>query len=562
MQAKLVFENGNTEFRNVTIKESDGVTIASLSPEEIGSGVSYVDFLFDHLTAKVGDPGYFVTDAILNGTIITEFKPREETKVAPTTYAFIGCYGQCYGTDGILGIVTGMRYDFGSVVQYYNGTYSTYPRFYLDGDYPYEDIKVEFYHLEDGSYSSMARKYREYQLTRGGCVPLAERVKKDPRLKKSVDSIAVRVRQGWKPVPSPVENQTPETEPPMHVACTFSRVGDIAEEFRKANIPEAEFCLVGWNYGGHDGRFPQIFPPDPRLGGEEEMVKLIKKVKDLGYGIVCHDDATAAYTIADCFDEEYLLRNKDGNLHLRPTLWSGGRPHKICPQREYERFEVENQEKLAQLGFEGIHYIDVITILPLLKCYDPRHPLSRQDSAYWYRKIMKLSREKFGGFSSESSFDFAASDLDYVLYATFSEGKPAQHPFSDRVVPFFELVYHGIMLYNPCTFTLNYCAKGVDNRLKYIEYGGRPLACYYANFAQHDHWMGLEDLLCDNDEQLADSVKRVKQMADDYALFESVRYEFMDSHEKIADGVFRTVYSNGMTVTVDYNKGTFDITNK
>jgi len=51
-------------------------------------------------------------------------------------------------------------------------------------------------------------------------------------------------------------------------------------------------------------------------------------------------------------------------------------------------------------------------------------------------------------------------------------------------------------------------------------------------------------------------------MADDYALFESVRYEFMDSHEKIADGVFRTVYSNGMTVTVDYNKGTFDITNK
>ena len=37
--------------------------------------------------------------------------------------------------------------------------------------------------------------------------------------------------------------------------------------------------------------------------------------------------------------------------------------------RQYERFECENQPKLAEYGFEGIHYIDVITILPLVKCY-------------------------------------------------------------------------------------------------------------------------------------------------------------------------------------------------
>ena len=160
----------------------------------------------------------------------------------------------------------------------------------------------------------MAREYRRYQLTAGGCVPLKERVEADPRLKRSAEGISVRIRMGWKPAPSPVENQTPETEPPMHVACTFARAGQIAEALYASGVRNAELCLVGWNYGGHDGRFPQIFPPDPRLGGEEKLRELIRRTKALGYNIVCHDDATAAYTIADCFDEEYLLKTKDGGL--------------------------------------------------------------------------------------------------------------------------------------------------------------------------------------------------------------------------------------------------------
>lgn len=341
--------------------------------------------------------------------------------------------------------------------------------------------------------------------------------------------------------------------------CTFDRIGDIADEFKKQGIDTAEFCLVGWNYGGHDGRFPQILPVDPRLGGEERMVKLIEKTQNLGYSIVCHDDATAAYTIADCFDEEYLLKNKDGRLHLRPYCWSGGRPHKICPKRQYERFELSNQEIIKAFGFEGIHYIDVITILPLLKCYDEAHRLNRAESAEWYRKIMKLTRENFGGFASESGFDFAAAELDYVMYPVFKAEPDDQTLLCDKVVPFWQMVYHGIVLYNPATYTLNYTAKSEKNRLKYFEWGGRPLVCYYANFANGNNWMGLEDMLCDTDEQLKDSVTRIKRMSDDYDLLKPERFEFIDNHEEISENVYCTTYSNGTRVIVDYNKETFEI---
>ena len=180
----------------------------------------------------------------------------------------------------------------------------------------------------------------------------------------------------------------------------------------------------------------------------------------------------------------------------------------------------------------------------------------------YYKKTMELARENFGGIASESSFDFASESIDYIMYSAFKVEPDENTPMCDEIVPFWQIVYHGIILYNPCTFTLNYTAKGVKNRLKYFEWGGRPLVCYYANFAVNHNWMGIEDFLCDTDDQLKESVEKIKIMSEDYDLLKEERYAFMDNHEKIADGVFVTTYSNGTKVTVDYNNETFKIDRK
>lgn len=128
----------------------------------------------------------------------------------------------------------------------------------------------------------------------------------------------------------------------------------------------------------------------------------------------------------------------------------------------------------------------------------------------------------------------------------------------DRPIPFWQIVYHGIILYNPGTYTLNYAAKGANNRLKYFEYGGRPLVCVYANFAvgEGKDWMGREDIRIDSDEEMVESVSKIKMMSEDYEWLKEVRYAFMQSHNKIADGVYETAYSNGIKVTVNYNDST------
>ena len=294
MKARLKKSDGSFFTIDVKTKKSDGILSAYLEKDIVGNDTEYVDFLYDYFTAKVGDDGYFVTDMTNTGTAVTFFTPREDSEVVHS-FSFLSCYGMNKGKGGILAIVKGMKYDFGTVLGIKDGVYYTFPRFYTDCDEMYEDIRVDLYELEGGTYSEMAVKYREYMMNECGCESLKVRTARDERLAKAADSIEIRVRQGWKPAPSPVEDQTPDTEPPMHVACTFDRVGDIAKAFKNEGINNAEFCLVGWNYGGHDGRFPQLLPVDPRLGGEERLRRLIDKVHELGYGIVCHDDATAAY---------------------------------------------------------------------------------------------------------------------------------------------------------------------------------------------------------------------------------------------------------------------------
>ena len=558
MRARIVLSDGSCIEKNIEIKGN----VAVLPVEDIPGNCEYVDFLYDYFTAEAGDCGYFVLPfGTQDGVYRTNFIQRQDTEFV-SLFSCMGCYGYYNGAVGILGVMEGMRYDYGLVAGVKNGRYYAYPRYLIERDRPYEDISIRFFTVPGGDYSALGRTYREYQIKYRGCVPLAQRVGQDKRLKKSIDGVNVRVRQGWKPVPPLIEEQTPGNEPDMHVACTFDRVYQLADEMKRQGVANAELCLVGWNYGGHDGRFPQLFPVDPRLGGEEKLRRLIQHTQEIGYSIVCHDDATAAYRIADCWDEEYIVKNKDGSLYKRPKLWAGGRPYKVCPRRQYERFDTENIPKIRELGFEGIHYIDVMTILELLKCYDPAHPLTRAESAEWYRKIMRLSRETFGGFSSEGSYDYAAAETDYIMYASFHLDNLGKPDIADEHIPFWEIAYHGIISYNPGTFTLNYVAKGEKNRLKFFEYGGRPLVVFYANFASNSHWMGLEDMLCDTDAQMRSSVLKVKKMADDYELLKPVRYAFMDSHEETAPGVFCTEYSNGIKVIVDYNRETFEICNK
>lgn len=201
----------------------------------------------------------------------------------------------------------------------------------------------------------------------------------------------IRIRCGWKPAPPEVLHQTLENEPEMHVACDFDRVGDILDELKAQGVDKAELCLVGWNVKGHDGRWPQAFPVCEELGGEEKLRKLIQKAQSMGYQITCHTNSTDQYEIADCYNKENNRVMRDGQM---PTggYWSGGQMFELCPRVGYEQAKI-SLPQIANLGFRGIHYIDVIGVVSLRHCYHKDHPLTYPQSLEYAKKLCELSKE-------------------------------------------------------------------------------------------------------------------------------------------------------------------------
>lgn len=522
--------------------------------------VNSIDFAKDYLTASKGSEGYAVIPSDNRGTLLCFFNDKED-RIHKSNGAVMSCFGFRKCEEAILAIAIGCENDLKTVLELKDGIYALYAHYVFDGTVPYEDITVRYYNLGNADYSKMAECYRNYAINEKGCVPIKERIKNQPELAANVDSIEVRLRLGWKPAPSPYAVQTLDNEPEMHVAITFDDVLHFADALKAAGVEKAELCLVGWNIKGHDGRWPQCFPVEDSLGGEEKLINVIEHVKSLGYSIVGHTNHRDMYKIADIWDENDVAVKKDGSIMDHPVFWSGGQPFVACPEASL-RFAKDILPKTANLGFSGLHYIDVLTVLPLHRCHSNVHPATTKDTANAYGEIQKMSQELFGGFASEGPYDYAAKHLDYVLYTSFNliDNKPK---LCDEIIPFWQLVYHGIILSNPGTETVNYIVKNTVNRLKFIEYGGRPSAYVYSKFlANHDYevdWMGSEDLTLRNEADFQRTIAAIKAMYDEYQKLSHLQYEFMIKHEKISSDIYEITYSDGSVITVDYGTGKYTI---
>lgn len=507
--------------------------------------IDTVETLFDAATAKKGDAGYFVVSTGLLGTFHETDGLLVERRNPMPLFGMKGPNGT------FVGIVQGLKYEFATVVEATNGVYTVFPRFLIKeiGFAPYEDLVVDFHLLDgdDADYSGMARTYRKFQLERGEVRPLRERVKGNPQLAYTADTMFIRVKHGSKTNRNKVERQTASNEPPVTVFHTFDDLMRIMKALKALGVEKAEMCSVGWNSGGFDGRFPTLFPPDPAYGGEVKLREAIACAHGLGYQIVCHVCNTDFYEISDRFRTGDIAKNPDGSLR-KGGLFAGGRAYSPCFQRVCDAIVDDDYKGLSELGFKGTHHIDVTSCITPYPCFDPAHPLNRQQTADYMNRIGEKARRAFGGFGSEGPCDHVARTLDYALYVTAYPkwlGRP--NPLADRIIPLWQIAYHGIILSNPFYSTIDYNIprpSGTEphtwldtttRRLKLIEFGGRPT--FYFNPYKE--------------------LKPIKEAYDEYQPLKHLQYEFMDFHGEIAEAVFLTRYADGSEIVTNYSDRPF-----
>lgn len=420
-------------------------------------------------------------------------------------------------------------------------------------DLPYDDIRIEMIPLpECATLGDIARAERGLRLERGEIVTLAEKCRERAVIDYARRSPIIRIRMAWKQSPSPIKHQSPDNQPPVHVACDFERVRDIADALYARGVKECELQLVGWNLGGHDGAFPQLFPVEPTLGGEEEMKKTFAHVKSLGYRISTHTNLIDSYELADCFSWDDVVKTEEGE-YLQVGDYGGGLAYHVCPERQMYN-SLRTIPELARYGEDGLHFNDVISIVEPDTCHSPLHPCTTADGIEYVNSIMNYQRGIFGGFSSEGCFDFAIGNLDYGLYVSFGDGfGKKEFPLVSRHVPFFELTYHGILLYNPTSPTVNYPIKPAEDRLTFILRGGKPTFYFHSRFRTGaKNWMGETDLVTDTDEDLAFAADVIAKGAREFEPLADLQTVFMSEYE-YENGLEIASYENGVKIVGNFS---------
>ena len=558
MHARLTKKDGSTFTLPLTVQTEGTCRTVSLPKENIPEDCDHVDFLYDAHTTPVTE-GYMLAPRGTKegGTVLCRFRKREGDHEYISDSNTMPLFGFKTPTECTLAVVTGMTFEYRIVLGVKGGVYYIYPRFFVDGKNNYEDIRVCLYSLApEGDYNDMAALYRELK----NPPLLTEKCKESPEIAYAAKAPELRIRLAWKPVPAPVAHQTEENEPKVVVGCTLERAKAILDGMKARGVERCEVCLVGVETRGHDGRWPQLLPIEESIGGEDALKALSAYGQSLGYQMVVHTNSTEMYEISADWDENDLIVTHGGDYSKDEILWGGGQPFHICPAQTV-RYTERNLADIARMGFRGLHYIDVFTNFPPRACYSEKHPLTPPESAKILCDVGQKTRRLFGGFACEGGFDFASDVLDYVLYTSYNLYSVPRE-LCDETIPFWQLVYHGSILYNPSTETVNFCVKDERSHLKYLEYGGRPLCYFNSKYVDEGgcgNWMGEEDLLCATDEQLNDSLDRIAAVAAEYKALAPLQFRRMLRHEKLAEGVYRTRYEGGACLTVNYNDLTYTV---
>jgi len=242
---KLTYTFADKHVETVThpLVQEGAVERFRLKASAIPAGIKHIEVLPDFATARTGEGGYFMMP---NG-FIGAFRQKEGEQ--PLGRNPMPIFGMKNPRHTFVAIVSGMPHAYTLVARAEASVYRLFPRFVLDGHGAYDDLAIDYHMLsgKDANYSGMARTYREVQLDRKACIPLKQRIKTSPELAYAAKSVEIRIRQAWKPAPSPVKEQTLATEPAMKVAVTFDRVGEVLDMLKAQGVQQAEVCLVGWN---------------------------------------------------------------------------------------------------------------------------------------------------------------------------------------------------------------------------------------------------------------------------------------------------------------------------
>lgn len=342
--------------------------------------------------------------------------------------------------------------------------------------------------LGKGDWNMVAAGYRKIAEQKGLAVTLKEKTRRNAHAEQMIGAANVKL---WECL-ARRRNEESTKDESVKIHWTFEEAAQVAEHLHKdVGIERCLFTMGGWTEGGYDCRHPDNLPANPECGGNEALTAAVRRIQGLGYVASLHDNYQDMYRDAKSWNPDFVEKKADGSL-IVGGRWEGGRAYMVCAPKQFElAMRPQNLPEIQKLFAPWSYFIDTTYAVGPRECFDPKHPIGRNEDIAWKIKLSDQARELFGLFGSECGREWALPHSDFfeglvgVGGRYFHQLKPES--LGAKVIPFWEMVYHDCQI---CYGKYGYRA---DQAAEYVAHHllcARPL--HYHSIPDHRYWLDKE----------------------------------------------------------------------
>lgn len=409
------------------------------------------------------------------------------------------------------------------------------------------EILFTFFEGAEAQYVAMAKRYRRFLIERRGRRPLRERRCESPALDSAM-------RSQWLKIFCAEKVHQRDGEGAFRLYTTFEEARKILEKLMARGIDKITCMLVGWNPEGHDGRYPDRLPPEERLGGAEKLRELIAWGRAHGLNILFHDNYVDGFARAKSFCDEDAARDQYGFRQV-VGIWAGGESYRLRPTSALRSARRDLLLMKREFGLEGCYYIDAVS-LGLEPDFTAKGILGRRHFAEGQLAIVNEVKRLFGACQTENSMDYvfdagdACASVMVDSYRLQSLVTPIKDNL-DALIPFFQIAWHGLVLYHHFDLFAASQALGGAWRAALRELSLGALGRSELTWRPHPEFAHAG-----NERYLADLARQYRLLSQET---NALQERFIEDYRETAPGVTETVYDDGTVVHVDLAAETYRI---
>jgi len=224
---------------------------------------------------------------------------------------------------------------------------------------------------------------------------------------------------------------------PDRVYRTFEQTLDIIRLTHRLTrgVPQIVY-LTGWQYDGHDSKYPAWFEVNPRLAraGEapqDSLLWLMREAREKYNAVVSvHINMCDAYQNSPLWEEyvqaDVLSKDEEGQI-LRGGIWDGEQAYGICKSREWAsglaRRRIDQILAMLPLAEAGTVHIDVFGIH-----VSPFHGTTPETEVAVMKEIIGYWNSRGVDVTTEYSQHEFVGLVPYFFHFNFDEASRLRYP--------------------------------------------------------------------------------------------------------------------------------------